>query len=189
MNSYRGPHSTQDTNGISEYEIAMRLNNNKNCSWARGNTLLGFQRMFNRVIPSHNSNDQFVIGVWELFPEHGKRHISVLCPKLKTQREYSGYADLRPISLTPIISRLIEKIVVTKYLWPSMNNEQMSDQFAFKPTGSTTAAIIELLHIVLSMLDQGNDYVRCIIIDYSKAFDVVNHEILLQELCKLAWPD
>ena len=66
-----------------------------------------------------------------------------------------------------------------------MNNEQMSDQFAFKPTGSTTAAIIELLHIVLSMLDQGNDYVRCILIDYSKAFDVVNHEILLQELSNL----
>ena len=66
-----------------------------------------------------------------------------------------------------------------------MNNEQMSDQFAFKPTGSTTAAIIELLHIVLSMLDQGNDYVKCILIDYSKAFDVVNHEILLQELSKL----
>ena len=35
------------------------------------------------------------------------------------------------------------------------------------------------------MFDQGNDYVRCILIDYSKAFNVVNHEILLTELSDL----
>ena len=55
----------------------------------------------------------------------------------------------------------------------------MVDQFASKPTGSTTAALVELLHLVHTMFDQGNDYVRCILIDFSKAFDVVNHEILL----------
>ena len=61
----------------------------------------------------------------------------------------------------------------------------MRDQFAFRPTGSTTAALIELMHLLYSMFDQGNDYVRCILIDYSKAFDVVNHEILLTELSDL----
>ena len=58
----------------------------------------------------------------------------------------------------------------------------MVDQFAFEPTGITTAALVELLHLVHTMFDQGNDYVRCILIDFSKAFDVVNHEILLKEL-------
>ena len=81
-----------------------------------------------------------------------------------------------------IISGLVEKIVVAKYLWPLMDNEQMVDQFAFKPTGSTTAALVELLHLVYSMFDQDNDYVRCVLVDFSKAFDVVNHEILLREL-------
>ena len=56
---------------------------------------------------------------------------------------------------------------------------------AFKPTGSTTSALVELLHLVHTMFDQGNDYVRCILIDFSKAFDVVNHEILLKELSTL----
>ena len=185
VNSYRGPHSTQDTNGISEYEIAMRLNKLKKTApgpdeipyWVFKECSIELSPVITRII-NLSLGLGVVPGAWK------KAYISPV-PKVKNASEYSGYADLRPISVTPIISRLVEKIVVTKYLWPSMNNEQMSDQFAFKPTGSTTAAIIELLHIVLSMLDQGNDYVRCILIDYSKAFDVVNHEILLQELSKL----
>ena len=44
--------------------------------------------------------------------------------------------------------------------WPLMDNEQMRDQFAFRPTGSTTAALIELMHLLYSMFDQGNDCVR-----------------------------
>ena len=47
---------------------------------------------------------------------------------------------------------------------------------------STTAALVYLLHNVYTMFEQGNDYVRCIIVDYSKAFDVINHPILLREL-------
>ena len=35
------------------------------------------------------------------------------------------------------------------------------------------------------MFEDGNDYVRCLLIDYSKAFDVINHSILLGELSEL----
>ena len=83
----------------------------------------------------------------------------------------------------------MEKIVVRRYLWPLMDDEQMNDQFAFRSTGSTTAALITLMHTIYSMFDQGNDYIRCVLIDYSKAFDVVNHEILLNELSTLGLHD
>jgi len=47
-------------------------------------------------------------------------------------------ADCRPISVTPILSRVAEKLVVTRWLRPAIPPENIADQFAFKPTGSTT---------------------------------------------------
>ena len=107
-------------------------------------------------------------------------------PEVRNASEYTSFADLGPISVTPILPKLTEKIVVRNYLWPLMDNEQMHGQFEFRPTGSTTAALVELMHLLYTLCSiRVFDYVRCILIDYSKAFDVVNHEILLTELIDL----
>ena len=100
----------------------------------------------------------------------------------KKDLEYKGHSDLRPISVTSILSRAVERIIVQKYLWPSLNDDMMNDQFGFRPTGSTTCALIYMLHKIYSMFENGNEYVRCILIDYCKAFDVIDHAILLTEL-------
>ena len=76
----------------------------------------------------------------------------------------------------------MEKIIVKKYLWPSLNDEMMNDQFGFRPTGSTACALIYMLHTIYSMFENGNEYVRCILVDYSKTFDVIDHATLLTEL-------
>jgi len=62
------------------------------------------------------------------------------------------------------------------------------DQFGFRPTGSTTCALISLLHHVTIMLERGS-YVRCLMIDFNKAFDRVSHPILLSKLNKLDLPE
>jgi len=90
-------------------------------------------------------------------------------------------ADFRPISVTPILSRIAEKLVVTRWLRPGIPQETIADQFAFKPTGSTTCGLVYFMHHITQMLES-NSYVRCMLIDFSKAFDVVNHEILLNKL-------
>ena len=102
-----------------------------------------------------------------------------------SNRKAVGFQDLRPISVTPILSRMVERVMVKKYLWPALDDQEMDDQFAFRPTGSTTAALVYLLHQVYTMFEQGNTYVRCLMIDYSKAFDVVDHPTLLNELATL----
>ena len=55
-------------------------------------------------------------------------------------------ADFRPISITPVLSRILERIVVKEFIYPSLqsppSNLNFSDQFAFQPTASTTAALI-----------------------------------------------
>ena len=50
--------------------------------------------------------------------------------------------DFRPISVTHLLSRLAEKLIVARWLRPAMPNENITDQFAFKPAGSTTCAIV-----------------------------------------------
>ena len=49
-----------------------------------------------------------------------------------------------------------------------------SDQYAFRPTGSTTAALIYILQSVTDLLAD-NPYVSVIALDFSKAFDTVRH--------------
>jgi len=63
-----------------------------------------------------------------------------------------------------------------------------TDQYAFRPTGSPTAALIHLLHTISHLLTT-NQYVAVISLDFSKAFDTVRRSILLDKLACLELPD
>ena len=97
--------------------------------------------------------------------------------------------DYRPISVTPILSRLAERIIVRRWLLQSIPLDIIQDQFAFRPTGSTTAALVSLFHHVTNRLLESNDYVRCLCIDFSKAFDTVDHDVLAHKLAGLGLPE
>jgi len=93
----------------------------------------------------------------------------------------------RPISVTQILSRLTEKLVVRNWLFPAIDSTVIADQFAFKPTDSTTCALTFFMHHVTRLLEDYS-YVRCLLIDFSKAFDVVDHGILVSKLFRLNIP-
>ena len=86
----------------------------------------------------------------------------------------TGPNDLRPISVTPILSRIVERPVVKDHIMPYVPCEQLGDQYGFKRTDSTTAALIDVTHTVVTMLETSS-YVRCLLIDFLKAFDSVDH--------------
>ena len=79
-------------------------------------------------------------------------------PKNKNPAELS---DFRPLSIISIISGLLEKFVVQEYLYPALLNPPdhliFSDQYAFCPTGSTTAVIIDILDKVTSLLESSHN--------------------------------
>ena len=62
--------------------------------------------------------------------------------------------EYRPISVTPLLSRLAEKLVVNRWLAPSVPPSIISDQFVFRKTGSTTCALTYLLHHITFMLER-----------------------------------
>jgi hypothetical protein len=99
-------------------------------------------------------------------------------PKLSTP---STISDFRPILVTPIMSRITETIFVSQWLRPAIDSAMIADQFAFRPTGSTTCALVYFMHHVMRLLES-NNYVRCLMIDFSKAFDRVNHEVLADKI-------
>ena len=105
---------------------------------------------------------------------------SIVTPKPKVNPPQS-LNDLRPISVTPILSRVFERLFVKHHFYPSIPANILTDQFAFRPTGSTTAALIFNYHHITRLLSS-NSYVRCLLVDFSKAFDTVPHSTLFDKL-------
>ena len=58
----------------------------------------------------------------------------------------TALCDYRPISVTPILFRIVEKIIVKYYIRPVLPADSVRDQFAFRPTGSTTCSLIFFTH-------------------------------------------
>jgi hypothetical protein len=79
----------------------------------------------------------------------------------------------------------MEQMLVTQYTYPSLlaspSTLTFVDQFAFWPTGSTTAAIITILDRI-SRLPVANPYVVVIAIDLIKVFDTLWHATLVEQL-------
>ena len=86
----------------------------------------------------------------------------------------------------------MERLVVRQFLYLALLtlpcNLTYSNQYAFHPTGSTTAALVQLFHIVTELLND-HPYVAVIALDFSKAFDTVRHVTLLQKMASLNIPD
>ena len=110
-------------------------------------------------------------------------------PKIATPAQPS---DFRPISITPVLSRSLERFVVQKFIYPALSlpylSLNFSDQFMFRPSGSTTAALVAMLHTVRSVL-ANNDYVHVLSFDFSNASDTVRQASLMSKLAQLALPD
>ena len=110
-------------------------------------------------------------------------------PKVVSPTQHS---DFRPISITSVLTRIMERTVVNRFLYPAFITAppslSLDDQYAFRPTGSTTAALIHLFHTVTHMLTT-NPYVIVLCLDFSKAFDTVRHATLLQKLAQFDMPD
>ena len=90
--------------------------------------------------------------------------------------------NYRPISLTSVICRLLERIIKNEIVKHLDANELFSnDQYGFRAKRSCVTQLLEALEEWTSLLDEGNS-IDVIYFDFAKAFDSVPHQRLLSKL-------
>jgi len=101
-------------------------------------------------------------------------------PVPKTNPPRKIESDLRPISLTSTLSKVLESIV-GGWILEFVRNKLDIQQYGAIKGRSTTHALVDILHHWHQALDN-SESVRVIFIDYAKAFDHVDHSILVRKL-------
>ena len=91
-------------------------------------------------------------------------------------------ADHRPISILPAITKVIERIVQQQLISYFVDNHLFSpSQHGYRRAHSTETALSVLTERIYRGIDQGHVTI-VVMLDLSKCFDVVNHQILLGKL-------
>lgn len=114
-----------------------------------------------------------------VFPHDWKRAIIIPLPKKTAPEELK---DLRPISILPTLSKIIERVLEGQLRIHLEINQVIPEmQSGFKSGHSCTTALLHVMDDVISATDQ-DKLTILVLLDYSKAFDTIKHKILLSLL-------
>ena len=114
-----------------------------------------------------------------IFPDLLKIVKVVPIHKGGSTQEMNNY---RPISLLSIFDKIIEKLMHNRlYSFLEDHNILYKKQFGFRKNNSTTFSLIEITEKIKESIDNGK-FGCGVFIDLRKAFDTVNHNILLKKL-------
>ena len=114
------------------------------------------------------------------FPPQWKRAKVIPIPKSNPPETL---ADLRPISLTPAPGKVLEKIIARE-LSDQTSTKLDNCQYGNSKGSSTTHYLIKLLNMAFVSTEEGKA-TTAVTIDYSKAFDYIDHTILITKLINM----
>ena len=101
-----------------------------------------------------------------------------ICPLPKKNPPKIIEKDIRPISLTPLLAKELERFVAKWIREQTTSDDPL--QFGNRQKVSTTHMLVELIHTWAKALDEGKR-VQTVYLDFTKAFDKINHTILMSK--------
>uniref|UniRef100_A0A3Q3KL62 Reverse transcriptase domain-containing protein n=1 Tax=Monopterus albus TaxID=43700 RepID=A0A3Q3KL62_MONAL len=167
---------------IAEEEIIEIVNKcgNKTSSDSDGITMTTVKWVIEGICKplTHIFNMSFRLGQ---FPNNMK--IAKVIPLYKSGDKHN-LTNYRPISLLSQFSKILEKLFNNRLDTFIDKHNILSDcQYGFRSKRSTSLAITDLMEDITSAMDE-KKYTMGIFIDLKKAFDTVNHELLMDKLDK-----
>ena len=121
------------------------------------------------------------VAVYHTWPDSWKSAKVNPLPKVDVED-----SDYRGIKVTPVIARLFEMVVYRTQAQSVIGNNLSHTQFAYRQAAICTNALLAIQHQTYKYLDSSDcSTVRIFTMDFSKAFDFVNHTILSAKLKQL----
>jgi len=111
------------------------------------------------------------------FPESLK--LAEVIPLFK-KNDNTKKSNYRPISILPSLSKVFERII-HKQISSYMNNKFSKKLSGFRKHHNTQTSMVKMIDDWKKNLDKGNK-VGALIMDLSKAFDTLNHELIIAKL-------
>ena len=111
-------------------------------------------------------------------PSTWKSSTIIPVPKVAKPLELNDY---RPVALTPILCKCLEKIV-KMFLMQDLEAKLDPLQFAYQREKGVDDAILYILNSVHKHLDKPNTYARLFFIDFSSAFNTIQIHILIEKM-------
>ena len=94
----------------------------------------------------------------------------------------SVFSNYRPVSVLPVFSKILERLMYSRLLsFININKILYKFQFGFREDHSPQLALIYLVDKISNALENG-EYVLGVFLDFSKAFNTVDHDILFTKL-------
>ena len=93
--------------------------------------------------------------------------------------------DYRPISILPVLSKVYERVILYQLCdFIERNAIYSANQSGFRKGHSTTTLLLKLRDDIIRAMNR-SEVTLAILIDYSKAFDTINHNTLIKKLRSL----